>query len=214
MNHSAKPSIAGPNRLPDEIGASRKGNLSSSFISVIVSQRWRSNTVRLDIECPMAWVVSLVALRARYVALLKSLREAESRPVSHGGGTLIMLSEEDGWTLSLSAVTVRHAGIEPTWARLSPAAKILCPLFFLIDPWDKENEMARVAESLSEKKADRERREARLKRSQFEQSAPLSAASTWDFPKRDTYSAWVSSVCRGRCSEICSSSKAFLDLTV
>ncbi len=143
-----------------------------------------------------------------------AITRTERDHVSHGGGTLIMLSEEDGRMLFLSAVTVRHAGIEPTWARLSPAAKILCPLFFLIDPWEKENEMARVAESLSEKKADRERREARLKRSQFEQSAPLSAASAWDFPKRDTYSTWVSSACRGRWSEICSSSKAFLDLTV
>ncbi len=48
------------------------------------------------------------------------------------------------------------------------------------------------AESLSEKKADRKSREARLKRSQCKQSAQLSAA--WDFPKRDTYS--VSSACR------------------
>ncbi len=39
MKHSEKPSTAGPNRLPDEIGALRK---SASFISVIVSQRWRS----------------------------------------------------------------------------------------------------------------------------------------------------------------------------
>ncbi len=34
-------------------GALRKGTLSASFISVIVSQRWRSNTIRLDIERPI-----------------------------------------------------------------------------------------------------------------------------------------------------------------
>ncbi len=35
------------------------------------------------------------------------------------------------WTANtLSAVTARHAGIEPTWARLSLAAQILCPAVF------------------------------------------------------------------------------------
>ncbi len=79
-----------------------------------------------------------------------------------------MLSEEDGrmLSLSLSAVTARHVGIEPTRARLSPAAKILCPLFYLTDPREKENRRVQGAESQFEKKADRERREARLKRSQ------------------------------------------------
>ncbi len=32
----------------------------------------------------------------------------------HSGGMLIILSEEDGQMLFLSAVTARHAGIEPT----------------------------------------------------------------------------------------------------
>ncbi len=54
----------------------------------------------------------------------------------------------------------------------------------------------RGAQSLSEKKAIWECREARLKISQWEHSVPLSAASAWDFPKHDTYSAWVSSACR------------------
>ncbi len=94
-----------------------------------------------------------------YLAVTRTERDH----VAHGGGTLFMLSEEDEWMLSLSAVTARHAGIEPTWAHLSPAAQILCPLFFLIDPWEKENVRARGAELLSEKKANRERREARLK---------------------------------------------------
>ncbi len=78
----SKPSTDGPNRLPDETGASRKGTLSASFISVIVSQWWRSNTIRLDIERPMAWAVALVACRARSVPLLRSLSEAASRPAS------------------------------------------------------------------------------------------------------------------------------------
>ncbi len=50
--------------------------------------------------------------------------------VTHRGGMLIMLSEEDGQMLSPSAVTARHAGIEPTWAHLSPAAQILWPQFY------------------------------------------------------------------------------------
>ncbi len=85
--------------------------------------------------------------------------------------------------LSPSAVTARHAG-------MSPAAQILCPLFFfLTDPWDEENRKARGAESgRCEKKANRERREARLKHSQCKHSAPLSAASAWHIPKRDTHS--------------------------
>ncbi len=49
--------------------------------------------------------------------------------------------------------------------------------FFLTDPWEEENGKARVADSLSEKKAYRERREARLKHSQCEHSAPLGVAS-------------------------------------
>ncbi len=39
MKRSTKPSTAGPNRLPDETGASRKGNLSASFIYIIVKRR-------------------------------------------------------------------------------------------------------------------------------------------------------------------------------
>ncbi len=60
-----------------------------------------------------------------------------------------------------------HTGIEPKWARLSPAAQILCPAVFSSQV---------PGTSLSEKKAIRERREARLKLSQWEQSVPLSAA--------------------------------------
>ncbi len=43
-----------------------------------------------------------------------------------------MLSEEDGRIYSPSAVMARHAGIQPMWTRLSPAAQILCPLFFFL----------------------------------------------------------------------------------
>ncbi len=82
MKCSAKPSTAGPNRLPDETGVSRKGTLSPSFISVIVSQRSRSISTRLDIDRPIAWVVALAARRARTVMLLRSLSEAASRPAS------------------------------------------------------------------------------------------------------------------------------------
>ncbi len=82
VKRSVKPSTAGPNRLPDEIGASRKGILSASFISVIVSQRWHSNTMTMDIERPIAWAVAFVACRVRSVALLGFLSEAESRPAS------------------------------------------------------------------------------------------------------------------------------------
>ncbi len=60
----------------------RKGNLSASFISVIMSQRSHSNTTRLDIDRPIAWVVALAACRARSVMLLRSLSEAASRPAS------------------------------------------------------------------------------------------------------------------------------------
>ncbi len=65
------------------------------------------------------------------------------------------------------------------------------PLLFLTSPWEEER--ARGTESLSEKKAIWEHR---LKLSQWEQSVPLRAASMWDFPKHDTYSAWASSACR------------------
>ncbi len=69
--------------------------------------------------------------------------------------------------------------------------------FFLTGTWEEENGRARVLESLSVKKAICERREARKKLSQWEQSVPLSTASAWDFPKHDTHSAWVSSAYRG-----------------
>ncbi len=58
---------------------------------------------------------------------------------------------------------------------------------FLTGPWEEEHGRARGAESHSEKKAIRERREARLKLSQWEQSVPLSTVSAWGFPKRDRH---------------------------
>ncbi len=42
-----------------------------------------------------------------------AVTRTEQDHVAHGGGTLIMLSEEDGRMLSLS-LTARHAGIETT----------------------------------------------------------------------------------------------------
>ncbi len=91
---------------------------------------------------------------------------------------------------ALSEVMARHAGIEPAWAHLSPAAQILCPAAFPLGvPGRKKGH----EESLSEKKAIWEHR---LKLSQWEQSVQLRAASMWDFPKHDTYSAWASSACK------------------
>ncbi len=43
-----------------------------------------------------------------------AIPHTERDHVAHSGGTLIMLSEEDGRMLSPSAVMARHAGIEPT----------------------------------------------------------------------------------------------------
>ncbi len=78
VKRSANPSTAGPKRPLGEIGASRKETLSASLISVSVSHRWRSSTTRLAIDLPMAWVVVLVARKARSVALLSSLKVAGS----------------------------------------------------------------------------------------------------------------------------------------
>ncbi len=128
-----------------------------------------------------------------------TVTHTERDNVAHGGGTLIMLSEEDGRMLSLSLCGDSEA-LSRRELICHRSAKILCPLFFLTDPWEKENGRARGAESLSEKKADREHREARLKLSQCEQSAPLSAASAWDFPKCDRYSA-----CHQRAGDSCTS---------
>ncbi len=75
MKRSAKPSTAGPNRLPDR--SVEKGGQSSLF-----HLHHREPEVVLDIERPMAWAVALVARRARSVMLLRSLREAESRLAS------------------------------------------------------------------------------------------------------------------------------------
>ncbi len=49
---------------------------------------------------------------------------------------------------------------------LNRALRTSAPLFFLTGPWEEENGRARGAGSLSEKKAIRERREARLMLSQ------------------------------------------------
>ncbi len=98
----------------------------------------------------------------------------------------------------LCVARARHAGSEPAWARSQPGARDPLPrCFFLTGPWEEENGRARGAGSLSEKKAIRERREARLMLSQWEQSEPASAASAWDFPKQETHSLWPSSACRG-----------------
>ncbi len=43
-----------------------------------------------------------------------AITRTERDHVAHSGGTLIMLSEEDGQMLSPFAVTARHAGIELT----------------------------------------------------------------------------------------------------
>ncbi len=111
-------------------------------------------------------------------------------------GTLIVLSEEDWrmlylwWWRGTQALSRR----ELTCHRLLESSVLL---FFPHMSLGERNGRARGVESLSEKKAICEHREARLKLLQWDQSVPLSAASVWDFPKHDTHSAWVSSAYRG-----------------
>ncbi len=126
----------------------------------------------------------------------------------------------------MSAVMARHGALSRRELARHRPLKSSGRCFFSQIPWRKKRGGLRGAESLSEKKANREHREARLKHSQCEHSAPLSTASTCDFPKHDTLSVIVISVqgipaclimtarhLQQRCAEICSSSKAFLDLT-
>ncbi len=54
MKCSAKASTAGPNRPVGETGESRKGTLSTSFISVRFNHRWHSNTTKLAMDLPWA----------------------------------------------------------------------------------------------------------------------------------------------------------------
>ncbi len=106
-------------------------------------------------------------------------------------GTLVRLGKKDGRHLSVW----RKRGTRDLSRRelaLNRALRTSAPLF-----WEEENGRARGAGSLSEKKAIRERREARLMLSQWEQSEPASASSAWDFPKQETHSLWPSSACRG-----------------
>ncbi len=74
VKRSAKPSTAGPNRLVGETGESRKGTLSASFISIRFNHRWRSSTIKLAMDLPIAWAVILVAHWARSVALCSFLK--------------------------------------------------------------------------------------------------------------------------------------------
>ncbi len=165
MKRSAKPSTADPDTLPDKTRVSRKGTLSASFISFIVSQRWHSNTQAghrtpdglgggfggalsqvwgLGAPHPL-WVwryVKRTTVRGRGQSQSPitppHLKPPEKRLSSISLSlapneimslmTLIMLSEEDG-ECSLP-LRWRHVGIEPTWARKSPAAQILCPPFY------------------------------------------------------------------------------------
>ncbi len=116
------------------------------------------------------------------------------------------------------------------WANMSSlvtgCSNPLHAVFFLTDLWEEENWRARGVESLSEKKANRERREARLKYSQCIQprwaqrhlgsfpqawhTLSVSVISVHGIPAHLTMTAWHLQQC---CAEICSSSKAFLDLT-
>ncbi len=106
--------------------------------------------------------------------------------VAHSGGTLIMLSEEDVRMLSPSAMTARHAALSQRELAGHRPLKSSAHCLFLTNPWEEGNGRARGVESLSEKKANLECRDARLKHSQCEHSAPLSTASAWDFPKHVT----------------------------
>ncbi len=68
--------------------------------------------------------------------------------------------------------------------------------FFLTGSWEEESWRKRGAESLSEKKANRKRREARLISSQWGHSISVSAVSAWAAPKHETHSPCLSAACR------------------
>ncbi len=111
-------------------------------------------------------------------------------------GTLVRLDKKDGRPLSVW----RKRGTRDLSRReltFNRALRTSARCFILTGPWEEENGRARGAGSLSEKKAMRVRREARLMLSQWEQSEPASAASAWDFPRQETHSLWPSSACRG-----------------
>ncbi len=80
--------------------------------------------------------------------------------------------------------------------------------------WGQENGRARGAESLSEKKAIRVRREVRL---MCEHSISVRAASAWGLPRQETHSEWPSSACREVLHElqqrrgICNNTAALLE---
>ncbi len=131
-------------------------------------------------------------------------------------------TDRDEWkgrANALSVVMARHAGIEPTGELakhrlLDSSAVLFCPA----GPWEEENGRARGrSRSLKRKlSASAERQDWSTR------SASIQPSWAWDFSKHDTHSAWVSLACRGflhvlhlqqRCAEICSFSKAFLDLT-
>ncbi len=67
---------------------------------------------------------------------------------------------------------------------------------FVTSPWEEENGRAQGVESLSEKKAIRERREVRLMFTQWEQLDQTSTASALNFPRQETHLLWPSSACR------------------
>ncbi len=114
--------------------------------------------------------------------------------VAYSGGTLIMLSEEDRRMLSPSAVTARHAGIEPMWARLSLAAQILCQLFFSHRSLGGRKMGGREGRSRSLKR----KLSVSAERQDWNTCSASTQPSAWDFPKRDTHSAWGSGLWRWR----------------
>lgn len=80
VKRSVKLSTAGPKRPVVETGESRKAALSAPLISNKFSHKWLSNTTKLAMALPIARAVVFVALRARSVALRRSLNAAGSGP--------------------------------------------------------------------------------------------------------------------------------------
>ncbi len=68
--------------------------------------------------------------------------------------------------------------------------------FFLTGSWEEKSGRAQGAESVSEKKANRERREAKLISPQWGHSVSVSAVSAWVEPKHETHSPCLSAPCR------------------
>ncbi len=125
-----------------------------------------------------------------------SLPPNETRSLPAAEGRWSGREKETGRTSLVGESEVRGvwAGVSSLISRRLDA---LPRCFFLTGSWEEGSGRARGAESLSEKKAIREHREARLISSQWVHSIPVSAASAWALPKQEVHWLWPSAVCRG-----------------